>query len=121
MEVSKKALVQAIEILKVSDKTDTKEALELINVLTTLAARSPYEYIDLFNRDEYFATILWQNEDVASCFKENTGRDATDEDMAEILNRISIGDMEDCSHGWDCIEDAVSSYLKEKCLEERED
>lgn len=58
--------------------------------------------IELINKNEYFASILWTRYDI-KCTLEENGYEGTDENINAVLNEISISDMEDCENGWNII------------------
>lgn len=68
---------------------------------------------DLINKDHYFATILWQKEDIKVALEEEDM--PNNDDMVEkILDHIGISEMENCEHGWDCITDAIDRIKMEQ-------
>lgn len=64
----------------------------------------------LFDRErETFACVRWTHEDLEDKFEEIVGREPTKEETEQIENLIWCS-LEDCSSGWEIIEDSVREY-----------
>lgn len=77
--------------------------------------RSP-DGIELFNRKDFFASILWSKEDIKNVLNED-GYARTQENVELILNDLDVKDMESCENGWAVISDAIRRNCE--CLEPR--
>lgn len=102
--IDKKELSKAIKILK-----DSKSISEdLINTLQNIVDEEDTaddDTVELIDKNKYFATILWQNEDIRSMLKEHN-IPISKENIDKIFDELDTTSMEDCSHGWDIMEDA---------------
>lgn len=61
----------------------------------------------LRNREEVVAVTIWQEDDIISALKE-AGYEATRERIDKVGNDVR-GNLEDCSYGWEAINDTISS------------
>lgn len=57
--------------------------------------------------EQIISKIVWKNEDVISIYKELTGVTPTEEQLQEVLDNIYYDSLDDCSHGWEVIAEAV--------------
>lgn len=110
MIIQKNTIEKAISVLKqtpniTSDLGDLCVALQ--QMLTN--ENNQNSYVNLIDKEAYFAKILWQAEDIRSHLREE-GLPDTDETVDEVLSYISVSAMEDCSDGWLYIYDAVAKY-----------
>lgn len=71
--------------------------------------------VSLIDRGHYFASILWQEEDIRSELRER-GYECSKENVAEVLNYLDVEGMEDCGHGWGFIYEAIDKAEKESLL-----
>jgi len=71
--------------------------------------------LNLIDRDSYIATVLWQEEDIKSVL-EDRGFPTDEETVTEVLNHLSISQLEDCSDGFDVIHAAVDEYARANSL-----
>jgi putative heme iron utilization protein len=80
----------------------------LAEVLETIAKNPETNTIDLINRDHYFATILWQRQDIYDSLRSWGDFETITEEMVDaVLDHLSIEEMQNCSHGWDVIESTI--------------
>lgn len=77
--------------------------------------------VELLDRNEYFASILWQKCDVKDFLIEERGyleEEITDEMVDSIIAKIrSDYDIENCEPGWEVIGAAVDDYERENVPE----
>ena len=67
--------------------------------------------------EEEFSKIVWKHRDIIDLYKQKTGETPTENDVYEILNHINIdsdGGLEDCSYGWEIINNAIDEYMEGK-------
>ena len=105
MKIRENDLQKAIDLLR-------KEVPSVANELARMQKNTPGE-VDLVNKAEYFATIFWHKTDIA-CALTESGIPVTEDIINNIINTISISDMEDCSYGWECIGNAIEEYKKRR-------
>lgn len=73
---------------------------------TMLDAMSVHELGQaLRNRNEVVAVTIWQEGDIISALEE-AGYEATHERVVELSDNVQ-GGLEDCSHGWEVINDTI--------------
>lgn len=73
---------------------------------TMLDAMSVHELGQaLRNRDEVVAVTIWQEDDIRSALEE-AGYEATHERVVELSDNVQ-GGLEDCSRGWEVINDTI--------------
>lgn len=103
--VKKKELEKAIEVL---EKEEVSK--ELIEMLKGIAKNKATDEVNLINRCDYFAKILWQEEDIYCALEKNNIK-PTKENISAVANE-SVGVLEDCSHGWDVLDVVISDLFK---------
>lgn len=104
VEEIKNALV-AIEKSQqyINDKDVNAVAMELHQMI---ADRSDNDFVNLIDRERYFASILWQEEDIKEALLQHC-IEPTPENVAKVLSVLDIKEMENCEHGWEVIEAAL--------------
>ena len=110
VEISCKELKRAISVL---EKADSHGCEKIKKILKEIVKTSIEENVNLIDRNQYFATILWQDDDIKTALEE---RDfSTLSENVERIKTNSKKQLEDCSHGWDVIDvviDMEARYLK---------
>ena len=100
--ITKSEIMAAIRSLGVAN-----ESPELVKRLSEIAAGlGEHDEAVLIDRNQYFASILWQEEDVRSALEER-GVDPTEENISLVLSDCDVSEMENCEHGWECIYAAI--------------
>jgi len=68
---------------------------------------------DILFRDDYFATKIWQRDDIAMRVKDIYGREATEEEIdAVITHGGKWWGLNDCTDGdWICIDEEIEAVL----------
>lgn len=111
----KSELVRAIEVLSAANETP-----ELVSVLQEIVSDPESgDYVRLIDREKYFATILWQTDDIRSGL-EDQGIEPTDENVDRVFENLGISEMENCSHGWECIYEAIGCAFDDDDEEEND-
>lgn len=67
--------------------------------------------------DEEFARVVWKHQDIIDAYKERFRNLPTEDEVYEILDLINIdkdGGLEDCSYGWEIINNAIDEYMEGK-------
>lgn len=100
---------RAIEILSSANETPTL-IRRLKEIVTDPEGSSE---VDLIDRNKYFATILWQEEDIRSAL-EDRGIEPTDENIELVFDNLGISEMENCEYGWDCIYCAINETFSDE-------
>ena len=101
--MKKSELERAIKVLSTANETP-----ELVSVLQRIVSDPEVGYhVRLIDRNKYFATILWQTDDIRDGLK-CRGIDPTDENVNRVFENLGIDEMENCEHGWECIYEAIS-------------
>lgn len=103
LNFSKEVISKAADVLSADD--DFKA---LVGVLRGFANDDECSSVALINRNHYFATVLWQEQDIVDLLREN-GIEASQKNISAVLNNLSVSDMEDCSKGWELLQAAVDS------------
>ena len=68
-------------------------------------------------RPDYFATKLWCGDDIAMRIEEMYGRNATEKEVADVINAGGKWwGLEDCSEDWYCIDDMIIDVLGKEGL-----
>lgn len=63
-------------------------------------------------KPDYFATKMWCGDDIAMRIEEMYGREATEKEVADVINAGgSWWGLEDCSNDWYCIDDVIVGVL----------
>lgn len=68
---------------------------------------------DILFRDDYFATKLWQRDDIAMRVKDIYGREATEEEIDMVITHGGKWrGLNDCTDGeWICIDEEIEAVL----------
>ena len=70
------------------------------------------DYLDLINRDDYVASVLWSKEDIASQMAE-MGITPTEENIAKVINSGNLKRLNECSdQDWYVIKYAIEEALE---------
>lgn len=117
MRVDKSEVLRAIEVLK-KQGNPTMDVINVVSALQYIADNANGNEVNLFDRNAYFASILWHEIDVREEMLQR-GIDATEEAVSEVLKRIDVDSMEDCSDAWEYIYIAIEEYMKDLEKEER--
>lgn len=73
-----------------------------------IADRSDNDFVNLIDREQYFASILWQEEDIKEALLQHC-IEPTSENVEKVLSVLDIKEMENCEHGWEVIETALQN------------
>lgn len=68
---------------------------------------------DILFRDDYFATKLWDRNDIAMRIEDNYSREATEEEIDAVINHGGKWHgLTDCEDGeWMCIDQEIEAVL----------
>lgn len=111
---SQKELGEVIAVLKQTASSHTESVNKVANFLEGVVSNmkeSGEELSMLMNRKECIGSILWLEDDVLKTLEEE-GYEASEENLKEVLPQIDKEELENCEHGWDVINDAVSKASK---------
>lgn len=111
---SQKELGEVIAVLKQTVSSHTESVNKVANFLESVVSNmkeSGEELSMLMNRKECIGSILWLEDDVLKTLEEE-GYEASEENLKEVLPQIDKEELENCEHGWDVINDAVSKASK---------
>lgn len=111
---SQKELGEVIAVLKQTASSHTESVNKVANFLESVVSNmkeSGEELSMLMNRKECIGSILWTEDDVLKTLEEE-GYEASEENLHEVLSQIDKEELENCEHGWDVINDAVSKADK---------
>ena len=105
MTIITKELENALPALRQMEGMGTLE--KSLSEIAETARKEGRETIDLIDRDRYFATALWYEQDIRDHLDQN-GYDGTEENIDAVMDELNAEDMEDSmiSSGWDCIHNA---------------
>lgn len=112
---SKEELGEVIAVLRQASSDNTTSTAKVANFLEGVISnmeKSREEFSMLMDRKECIGSILWTEPDVLKTLEEE-GYEASEENLKEVLPQIDREELENCEHGWDVINDAVSKASKE--------
>lgn len=115
--MKKEDLVKTIDILKLHAEAPAC-VIQALQKIVDDDENDPSDII-LIDRGHYYASILWQEDDIRSELRDQ-GYEASDENVEEVLSCLDIEEMENCSQGWDRIYDAIYKAAKESVLVKKE-
>lgn len=107
---SQEELREVIAVLKQPTSSHTESVNKVANFLEGVVnnlEESGEELSMLMDRKECIGSILWTEPDVLKTLEEE-GYEASEENLHEVLSQIDKEELENCEHGWDVINDAVS-------------
>lgn len=105
MNFTKNELTEAVMCLT-KEGNNTPATLKLAQALDKML-QEDNEY-NLINKSHYFATVLWQRQDIEDSLKED-GFPATKENINKVLHELSISQLESCSDGFEHIHFIIST------------
>ena len=105
MMITKSALWDAELTLREAGRDD------LAKLISGLLDEIPGKTGNFINRENYVATVLWQDENIEQYLTEQ-GIEYDAEMVGAIADRCKDG-LEDCSAGWDVISYEAAQYLQE--------
>lgn len=108
--MKKNELTKVIEVLEREDVSE-----DFIEILRGIMQNKASDEVNLINRCDYFATILWQEEDVVSALEKNDIK-VTDERISAVMSEAE-GVLEDCSHGWEVLDTVIGNLFDDECEE----
>lgn len=103
--MDKKELREAIQVLE-----RAKVSVELLEMLKEVENNTDSDEVYLVNTVDYLATIMWQKADIVLAL-EDADVYPSDENVLEVIREVK-DNLEDCSHGWEIIEEAVYKIRK---------
>ena len=112
MKISRKQLLSALSILEEHDTKNKAGAVRMAlkKICKDMARDDRDDTADLIDRSAYFATIMWQEEDIKDALREH-GIKPTRDKIDKVICRLDTDEMESCEHGWDVINDTISRVL----------
>lgn len=93
--------------------TDTRELARIIDddpicLILYCMSKEIFDVNSLLPFEEQIISkVIWKNKDVISIYKEVSGVTPTEEQLQEVLDNIYYDSLDDCSHGWEVIAEAV--------------
>lgn len=98
--MKKVELSKAIEVLEKEQVSP-----ELVKTLKEIKENNFSDEVSLINRPDYGAVILWQEEDYIAVLKSEEIE--VNKENLDFLIKESKNDLEDCSSGWDSLNNAA--------------
>jgi hypothetical protein len=82
-----------------------------------IAGKEDDQALDLIDRNDYIASVLWQREDIKVVLVDNE-IDASEENVDKVIDKLGEG-LKDCSSGFEYIDYVVTSLFdtSEKILD----
>lgn len=102
--MKKDELVKVIEVLEKEEASK-----EFIEMLKGISKNKASDDVNLINRSDYCALILWQEEDIYCALEKNDIK-PTDENISAVINEAK-GVLEDCSHGWEVLDVVIGNLF----------
>ena len=102
--MKKEELARAVEVLEKSN-----DFPELVAMLKDICSINTSQEVDLINRPDYFASVLWQDSDLEAAL--NANKIEVNEENLGRLKAETKSSLEDSSSGWDIIMDASNDML----------
>lgn len=112
-EVSDKDIKLSGDNFAQTVNTDTRELARIIDddpicLILYCMSKEIFDINSLLPFEEQIISkVVWKNEDVISIYKEVTGVTPTEEQLQEVLDNIYYDSLDDCSHGWEVIAEAI--------------
>ncbi len=112
---SKEELGEVVAVLRQASSnntTSTDKVADFLEGVVSNMEKSGEELSMLMNRKECIGSILWTEPDVLKTLEEE-GYEASEENLKVVLSQIDKEELENCEHGWEVLNDAVSKASKE--------